>query len=216
MVTKLTFDAALFDMDGTLVDSNELVALEWKQWAQTKNIDVERILDFSHGKRTGDVIRHFLPDINVEQELISFFQMAYELDQSSVSAIGGALEIVRSIPQDRWAVVTSAPSKLAKQRLTICGFPMPPVLIAAENVRRGKPDPEGFLSACTLLKQDPKKCLAFEDSPAGVEAAMHAGIRTIALRTTHREHNFKTQYAIDDYRSAAVAAKNGSFEFIVK
>ena len=65
----------------------------------------------------------------------------------------------------KWAVVTSAPRKIAGERLAVCGFKVPKVIISADDVRRGKPDPEGFLKECAQLHERPEACVVFEDAP---------------------------------------------------
>jgi mannitol-1-/sugar-/sorbitol-6-phosphatase len=59
------------------------------------------------------------------------------------------------------------------------------VLVSADDVRRGKPDPEGYLCAAALLGADPARCLVVEDAPAGIAAARAAGARTVGVATTH-------------------------------
>jgi sugar-phosphatase len=200
----LSFGAALFDMDGTLVDSTSLVEQEWRQWAQGKGIDAAEVARSSYGRRTEDVIRQYLPDVDPAAELNRFREMASRLDQSVAGAVPGAVEFVSGIPAGRWAVVTSAPHRIAKVRLLACGFPLPEVLIGADDVRRGKPDPEGFLAAARQVEQAPADCLVFEDAPAGVLAGQRAGMRVVTLETTHPGHSFEGCVQVRDFRSLAV------------
>jgi sugar-phosphatase len=89
-------------------------------------------------------------------------------------AIRGAVEIVSALPAESWALVTSASRRVAEMRLECAGLPAPPVLISSDDVGRGKPDPEGYLSAAERLGVAPERCLVIEDTPAGLEAARTA------------------------------------------
>ncbi len=193
------FSAALFDMDGTLVDSTALVESEWAEWARQKGLDPAEVAHFSHGRRTEDAILHYCPGADLPSELIAFREMAAKLDQSTVRPIPGAVKFVRSISSSKWAVVTSAPAGIARERLGACGFPAPPVLISADDVSSGKPDPEGFLKACRELEAVPHRCVVFEDAPAGVAAALAAQMRVVVLRTTHPEQIFPECIQVDDF-----------------
>lgn len=193
------FSAALFDMDGTLVDSTALVESEWVEWARRKGLDPVEVAHFSHGRRTEDAILHYLPGADLPRELIAFREMAAKLDQSTVRPIRGAVDFVRSISASKWAVVTSAPAGIARERLCACGFPAPRVLISADDVSSGKPDPEGFLKAGRELETVPRRCVVFEDAPAGVAAALAAEMRVVVLRTTHAERVFPECIQVDDF-----------------
>ena len=206
------FSAALFDMDGTLVDSTALVESEWAEWARQKGLDPLEVAEFSHGRRTGDAILHYFPEADLPTELSAFREMAGNLDQSTVRPIPGAVEFVRSIREFKWAVVTSAPAGIARERLGACGFPSPRVLISADDVQAGKPDPEGFLKASQGLEELPQRCVVFEDAPAGVAAALAAQMRVLVLRTTHPEHVFPECIQVNDFEDiVASALPSGAF-----
>ena len=100
-------------------------------------------------------------------------------------AIDGAAELLEAWPHERLAIVTSGSRELARARLAGAGLPAPAVLVSADDVRAGKPDPEGYRRAAALLGVPPERCLAVEDAPAGIAAARAAGARTVALASTH-------------------------------
>ncbi len=101
-----------------------------------------------------------------------------------VRKLPGARELLSTLGDSGWAVVTSSPRELATVRLGVTGLPLPPVLIAAEDVSAGKPDPEPYLSAAARLGAEPAACTVFEDAPDGIAAARAAGMRVIALATS--------------------------------
>jgi sugar-phosphatase len=179
-----TASALLFDMDGVLVDSAAAAERIWRRWAERHGLDPEPLLAGHHGRPSASTIAEFAPHVDVmaESEWVDDAQ-AHDID--GVVAIPGAVELVGSLPRDRWAVVTSAFVPLAESRLRAGGLPVPEVLITPERLRAGKPDPEGFLAAAAALGREPAKCLVVEDAPPGIAAARAAGMRVVALTTTH-------------------------------
>ena len=89
------------------------------------------------------------------------------------------------LPADGWGVVTSGHRTLAEGRLRAVGLPVPAVMVCGDEVSRGKPDPEGYLSGARLLGAAPADCVVFEDAPAGIAAGLAAGMTVIGITTTH-------------------------------
>ena len=179
--TEFFVDAVLFDMDGTLVASNAVVDRVWGQWAKRHALDAARILEYSHGRRSGETVAYFAPataDVDFEADWVE----RTEIEQSDeVVEIAGAARFLRALPPQSIAVVTSASRALAQARLRSAGLPEPRLLITAEDVKRGKPDPEGYLAAASALGVHPSRCLVLEDAPAGLAAGRAAGARVIAV-----------------------------------
>src|SRR6185312_12081968 len=144
MVKPFFVRALLFDMDGTLVDSTPVVEKVWSRWAVRHGFKPSEVTDFAHGRPTADVVRNFLPNVDAVAEAAALLAEE-ELDPTPINSIPGAIEAVRLANQyAKWAVVTSASRTLAFLRLKLGGFPEPPLLISADDISRGKPDPEGF------------------------------------------------------------------------
>jgi sugar-phosphatase len=170
-----TYAAFLFDMDGTLLDSSAVVERVWLTWAREHGIDPKALLADLHGVRAEDTIRRFAgPSLDVARETEWILQAELG-DIEGVVALEGIGAFIEQLDPGAWAVVTSATHALATVRLRAVNLPLPRVLITAENVQRGKPDPEGFLLAARQLAVPIEQCLVFEDSPAGVAAAKAAG-----------------------------------------
>jgi sugar-phosphatase len=176
-------DAVLLDMDGTLVDSTECVIRHWRIWAERNQIDLDRILEFSHGRPTLETMRLAASHLASVEEA-ERLEAAESADQDDIKAVRGAFSFVAALPADRWAVVTSAPKHMAVARLTTAGLPLPAVLVCSNDVEKGKPHPEPYLLAARLLGVQPERCLVFEDAPAGIESARQAGMAVIGLTTT--------------------------------
>jgi sugar-phosphatase len=177
-------DAVLFDLDGVLVDSRACVERHWRRWAVEQGLPLEEIMRVAHGYRTVDTMRLIAPHLAVEQEAARF-DAREAFDAEGVVTIEGAAELLGTLPAQRWAVVTSGTRSLAMTRLKRAALPVPPVLITADDVRIGKPHPEAYGLASANLHLAPEACIVVEDAPAGITAAHAAGMRVVALATTH-------------------------------
>jgi sugar-phosphatase len=176
--------AVITDLDGVLADSNLVVENAWRVWSNERRIDTRRVLAVAHGRRTVDVLRIVAPELDSQAEAARLIELE-EAGADDVMPVIGAAEFVRTIPAGRWAVATSGEEHLARTRLRKVGITPPSVLITAESVTHGKPDPEVYLLAAQALGIAPRDCIVFEDAPAGLDAARAAGMRPIALLTTY-------------------------------
>ena len=210
-MTPFLVQAVLFDMDGTLVDSTPVVEKVWSQWAERHHLNVEQVTTFAHGRPTADVVRAFLPHVDAVAEAAALLATE-ELDPTPIRSIPGAMDAVLAADKyAKWAVVTSASRTLARVRLTVGGFPKPPLLISADDITRGKPDPEGFRKAADQLGVSPKHCVVFEDTPAGLKAGRAAGAWTIGLTTTFPASVLDADIVVPDLTFVALKpAQEGS------
>ncbi|MGW7004411.1 HAD-IA family hydrolase [Streptomyces sp. NPDC054933] len=192
-------DALLFDMDGTLVSSLESVVRCWTRWAQEYGITAERFARVQlHGRPAAEIIAELLPAERIQQALARIEELeVQDVAASGLIVLPGTLALLRSLPAERWAVVTSATRRLAEARLAAAGI-APGLLVSAGDIRRGKPDPEPFLLAAEKLGYRPGRCTVFEDAPAGVQAGRAAGMRTVALTTTHDRSELDADVLVTD------------------
>lgn len=179
----LDCDAVLFDMDGTLVDSRAIVERMWLRWASEHGLPAAAVLAVAHGRRTLETMELVAPHLATPAEAARLDALEAEEDGGE-SPIPGAAALLHALPAERWAVVTSAGRALARARLASVGLPVPSVLVGADDVREGKPSPEGYLAAARSLGVSPSRAVVFEDTPAGAEAGRAAGATVIGLRTT--------------------------------
>ena len=176
--------AVLFDLDGVLVESREATERVWLEWASKNGIGEQELRSAMHGVRSVEVVRALRPDLDavVESEEIERRQA---VDVEGLRAIPGAAAALAAMRPDRVAVVTSGTRPLALARLAAVGIEPPAVMVFAGDVARGKPDPEGYLTAARRLGAEPAEALVVEDAPPGIEAGRAAGMATVALPSTH-------------------------------
>lgn len=212
-----TYQAFLFDMDGTLITSTAAAERVWTRWAQRHGVDVETFIPTIHGVRAADTIRRQnLPDIDLAAE-VAWVERGEIEDVDGVAPIPGAIDFVRRLPPDRWAVVTSATVPLARARLAAAGVTPPELMITAERVERGKPDPAGYLLAAQTLGFDVADCLVFEDAEAGIKAGEAAGADVVVV-TAAWTHPLKTPHPrLADYAQARLEVEDdGRLGFAVQ
>ncbi len=175
----------LFDLDGTLVDSLPVVERSWQFWAESYGVDPQAVLDFIHGKQAITTLRHFMPgksEGEIQAEFLRLEQIeANDLD--GIRALPGAIALLQhldaqSIP---WAIVTSGSIPVAHARHRAAGLPTPAVFVTAEQVKRGKPQPDAYLLGAELLGLPPQDCLVVEDAQAGVQSGLAAGCHVAAV-----------------------------------
>ena len=177
-MTDFPCAAVLFDCDGVLVDSDAAIVDAWTRWARDLDLDVDTVLASVHGQRSADTVRDFVAPDRRSAELDRIDR--YELESAgAVHAIPGAAALAASMPDGSWAVVTSGTTVLATARLRGAGLTVPDVLVSANDVQRGKPDPEGYRLAADRLGVAPRDAIVLEDAPAGIRAARAAGARAV-------------------------------------
>lgn len=198
------FSAFLFDMDGTLLNSIAAAERVWSKWALAHGLDLKTFLPFMHGKRGIDTITQLnLPGVDPAKEA-AYITQAEIADVEGVKPIPGALEFLKMLPADRWAIVTSSPLPLAKARLAKAGITAPKFLVTAEDVTQGKPAPDCYRLGAERVGFDAADCLVFEDVPAGVMAGEAAGADVAVITTTHAHTMETTHITLAGYEGFAV------------
>ncbi|MFJ3912310.1 HAD-IA family hydrolase [Streptomyces vinaceus] len=197
-------EALLFDNDGTLVSSMESVDRCWSRWAREYGITEEAFSRVElHGRPAAEIVADLLPAPVRARALARIEALEIEDVAGGVVLLPGTKELLSALPAGRWAVVTSATRPLAEARLHEAGIDFPE-LVAADDITRGKPDPEPFLLAAARLGVDPARCVVFEDAPAGLAAGRAAGMRTVALTTTHPAGGLEADLVVRDLSAVSV------------
>lgn len=204
LTDRKLIDAVLLDMDGTILNSIKAAERVWGRWAERHGLDVEAFLTTIHGVQSVETIRRLgLPGVDPVAEAAAITRAEMD-DVDGIEAIAGAAGFLSALAGGRWAVVTSAPRGLALRRIEAARLPVPPLLIAAEDVVRGKPAPDCFNLAATRLGTTADQCLVIEDSMAGVTAAERAGAAVLIVTATHHRPIDTRHAAISDYRDLVV------------
>lgn len=181
---NISCDSVLFDFDGVLVDSTGNILRHWKAWADRHSIDMNEINRAVHGMRAVETMRIVAPHLDIEKEARLFMESAMH-DFEGIIAYEGASALLSLLPLDAWGVVTSARGQVVKMRMVKTGLPVPEILIAADDVKEGKPSPEPYLTGARMIGVSPERCVVIEDAPAGILAGKRAGMRVVAVSTTH-------------------------------
>ena len=207
-------EAILFDLDGVLVDSTPCVTRVWATWAREHGLDPDYVVQVAHGQRTIETVRQVDPLLDAQRETDQIEQREIH-DTEGLRVLPGAKELLTALPPDRYTIVTSGTRRLATKRLQVAGLPVPSNMITADDVTRGKPDPEPYLAGARVLLRQPKNCLVFEDAPSGIRAAQSAGMIAIAVTTTYPREQLSEADAIAPSLNAVKVHTNPSGELTV-
>ncbi len=174
----------LFDMDGVLISSIGSVRRCWREWCRLYEIPGWETFEIPHGTRAIEIVRELRPDIDAAEGLRVIEDLELQ-DTADLAVLPGAAELLRSLPPDRWAIVTSATRRLMLGRLQVAGLPVPHRIIAGEDVDNGKPAPDPYIAGAALLGFATEDCIVVEDAPAGIRAGLAAGCRVLGVLGTH-------------------------------
>lgn len=186
-MTQIRCAALLFDLDGVLINSTPAVARVWRRWAIEHGFNPEEVVARAHGRPSLTTVTEYLPNSDhvAENREVERREIA---DLEGVVPLPGALELLASLPPDRWTIVTSCTRPLAEVRIRAAGLPLPKTMITSNDITHGKPHPEPYWKGASVLGFPPEQCIVLEDVPAGVRAGKAAGAKVIAFQTTVQEN----------------------------
>ncbi|MGA0556594.1 HAD family hydrolase [Larkinella sp. VNQ87] len=193
-MNTIRMKAAIFDMDGVIVDTNPHHRLAWRQYFERygKPLSDEDFVQYVSGKHNDDIIRHLFPDrvlspaeskqLAAEKEAL--FRALYLPEIKPVDGLPEFLQLLRKTGI-LTAVGTSAPAENLDFVMDALQLrPYFDVLLDESKVSRPKPDPEIYRKAMELLGVEPQQSIIFEDSTTGIRAAKAAGAYVVGLATT--------------------------------
>ncbi|MCF3106166.1 HAD-IA family hydrolase [Streptomyces roseoverticillatus] len=216
---RCTADALLFDSDETLVSSLRSVKRVWSEWVESYGMTLEEAMARVevHGRPAVEIAAALLPADQVAEGLRRLVdaEVADAL-AGGVVPVPGAVALLASLPQDRWAVVTSSSRRVAETRLNQVGIHPKFLITSDDDITHYKPHPEPFLLAAERLGFDPARCVVVEDAPAGLTAGRAAGMATVALTTTHRPDELDADATVADLTAlSARVTGTGELEITV-
>lgn len=182
--------ALLFDLDGVLINSTPAVARVWRLWALEHGFDPDEVVSRAHGRPSLTTVREYLPNADHQAENREVERREIE-DINGVIPLPGALDLLASLPEDRWTIVTSCTRPLAEVRIRAAGLPLPKKLVTSNDIACGKPHPEPYLKGASILGFAAAECIVLEDVPAGIRAGKTAGARVVAFTTTVPEGDLR-------------------------
>ena len=190
------FEAVIFDMDGTLINSIPSVERSWETWAGEYDLTQEQIGGF-HGVPAQEIVRQLIPDANRDRAYARIVEIELA-DVDDIVVLPGAAEALATLKEAKNAIATSCTTALAAVRIAAAGLTAPSTIVTADDVARGKPHPDPFLLAARRLGVDPRHCLVVEDAPSGLEGARAAGCFTLAVLTTTARDDLRADAIIND------------------
>lgn len=170
----------LFDFDGVLVSSLGSVQRCWRQWAAIYEIPGAETYDIPHGVPARQIIADLRPDVDLAEAVRVIEELEIN-DTADLKVLPGVADLLNSLPPERWSIVTSCTRRLLVARMQAAGLPMPRNVVTADDVVRGKPNPEPYRRGAELLGFAPGECIVVEDASSGVAAGVGAGCRVLAV-----------------------------------
>jgi len=186
--------AVIFDMDGVICHTNPYHSMAFRQFFSTRDLAPtdEEFVQHMFGKSNSYILSHFLKRkiegeelLQLEDEKESLFRQIYE---PYIEPISGIVAFMSDLEKNgvKLGVATSAPR--ANLELILSIVPIREKLgsiLASENVKKHKPDPEVYLTSALNLGVSPDQCVVFEDSFSGVTAGLNAGMRVVGVLSSH-------------------------------
>lgn len=183
----------LFDVDGTLMDAVSNQREVWRAWAKRYGLDADEVYQVALRMRPMETFAAVSGNLDPHECLAALHELEDEDVRSGVyAAFDGASELLRSLPTESWALVTSNYEHRVRGRFLRTGLPVPGVIVDAATVEEGKPSPVPYLRAAARLGAEPEDCLVIEDAPSGVQSGLRAGMTVwgvnaaVAVEGVHR------------------------------
>lgn len=219
MTMSLYFKAALFDLDGTLIDSLAAVERSWTLMAQRNGLDPDHVLKVIHGRPARESLVALLPNKDeayIDSEM-SWLENLEATDTEGTEALAGSVAFLNKLNElgVPWAIVTSGTYPVASARIKAAGLPWPEHLVTAEKISKGKPDPEPYLLGAELLGNSSAECIVFEDAPAGVNSGKAANSQIMAILSHHSKEELNVEHAVPSLANADVHHDADSGQFIL-
>lgn len=206
---RLPLRACLFDLDGTLANSEAAVVRAWSELLERHGLEPEIFLPKIHGRPASESIADILADLCDEETVrreILWLKEKESTDVGGVVPIAGSIGFLHQLDDAGipWVIVTSGALPVASARINAAGIPQPGLLITSDDIVNGKPDPEPYLTASEKLGIAPEDCIVFEDAGAGIKAGLAAGCPVIGIAACQPIDEPGTVSVIHTYESLSI------------
>lgn len=198
-MSEFNFGVA-FDLDGTIIDNNYYHILSWQEFYKKRNrtFSSEEFIQHFNGKTNADVLSYVFDYPLTKKEIINYTnekELLYrEIYAPHIKPVAGLLELLELLHQQNIPMVIATSGIPVNIEFMLQHIPIKKyfkAIINSTHISHGKPHPEIYQIAAKELGFAPEKCIAFEDAVAGVQSAAAAGLKTIALTTTHQSEELK-------------------------
>lgn len=209
------FKAVIFDMNGVIVNDERIHQQSWRQFSQDHQLHISEE-DFKQKVfgRTEKETFQFLFNSTLTEEEISKYSdervdVAMGLFRPQLRAIQGVVEVLYYLKELQIPMALATSSRKRYQTFIFDNLNLWQyfdAIVTAEDVTKGKPEPEVYLRAAELLSVDPKECVAIEDSVSGIRSAQAAGMKVIGIATTHEAAEIqKADKVVKDFTAQSPA-----------
>lgn len=201
--------AVIFDLDGTLLDNNPYHLQSWKKYLENMGRDMteEEYNANINGRTNRDVINYIHGDALNEEDSFKYGlekEVLYrEIYKPFIKPVNGLLAFLKILADKNVPMAIATSGIQPNIDFMFDHVPIKEyfkIIVNSSHIKKGKPDPEIYIRAASLLNVAPKNCLVFEDAVVGINSAKAAGMKVIAIATTHPKEELNgADMIIDDY-----------------
>lgn len=201
--------AVIFDLDGTLIDNNSYHLETWKKYLENigRNISDEEYNANINGRTNKDVIQYIFSSKMNDEDILKYSlekeALYRKIYRPFIKPVNGLLKLLETLKNKNIPMAIATSGIQPNIDFMFGHIPIEKYFKAVVNsshIKKGKPDPEIYLKAASLLGVLPKNCLVFEDAVVGINSAKAAGMKVIAVATTQpKDELFGADMIVDDY-----------------
>jgi len=209
IVHRFNSKAVIFDLDGTLIDNNAYHLKTWKKYLENigRNISEEEYNANINGRTNKDVIEYIFDKKMSDEEVLKYSlekeALYREIYLPFIKPVAGLIELLETLEEKKIPMAIATSGIQPNIDFMFDNIPIKKyfkTVVNSSHITKGKPDPEIYLKAASILQTAPEDCLVFEDAVVGINAAKAAGMKVIALSTTHpREELIDADMVVDDF-----------------